>query len=62
MKRGSFCDIINVNKEKQRRNNTTLGDSARYLLQEDLNVRILVHCILLCRKFENSLWEAPLIL
>ena len=24
MKGGSFCDIVNVNKEKQRRNNTTL--------------------------------------
>jgi len=24
MKRGSFCDIVNVNKEKQRWNNTTL--------------------------------------
>jgi len=30
MKIGSFCDIVNVNKEKQRRNNTTLRDSARY--------------------------------
>jgi len=30
MKRGSFCDIVNVNKEKQRRNNTTLRDPARY--------------------------------
>jgi len=30
-------------------------------LYEDLNAPILVHCILLCRKFENSLWETPLI-
>jgi len=30
MKRGSFCDIVNVDKEKQRRNNTTLSDYARY--------------------------------
>jgi len=24
MKRGCFCDIVNVNKEKQRRNSTTV--------------------------------------
>jgi len=27
------------------------------LLYEDLNAPILVHCILLCKKFENSLWK-----
>jgi len=26
MKRGCFCDIVNVNKEKQRRNNTADQD------------------------------------
>jgi len=32
MKRGSFCDIANVNKEKQGgSNNTTLKDSAKYI-------------------------------
>jgi len=30
MKRGSFCDIVNVNKEKQRRNDSTLADPTRY--------------------------------
>jgi len=30
MKRGCFCDIGNVNKEKQRRDNTTLRVFARY--------------------------------
>jgi len=30
MKSRSFCDIVNVDKEKQRRNNTTLRDSAIY--------------------------------
>jgi len=30
MKRGSCCDIVNVNKENQRRNNITLRVSARY--------------------------------
>ena len=30
MKRGSFCDIVNVNKEKQRQDNTTPMDPARY--------------------------------
>ena len=53
MKIGCFCDIINVNKEKQRGNNTTLRDPQDILLYEDLN--ILVHCIQLCKKFENSL-------
>ena len=55
MKRGCFCDIVNVNKEKQRRNNTTLGTPQDILLYEDLNSPILVHCVLLCRKCENSL-------
>jgi len=32
MKRGCFCDIVNVNKEKQRWKNTTLGDPTRYHL------------------------------
>jgi len=30
MKRGCFCDIVNVNKEKQRWKNTTLGEPTRY--------------------------------
>jgi len=30
VKRGIFCDIVNVNKEKKRRNSTTLGDPTRY--------------------------------
>ena len=32
MKRVSFCDIVNVNKEKQRRNDTTLRYPALYHL------------------------------
>ena len=31
MKRRRFCDIVNVDKEKQRQNSTTLRDSVRYL-------------------------------
>ena len=30
MKKGSFCGIVNVNKEKQRWNNTILRYSASY--------------------------------
>jgi len=61
MKRGSFCDIINVNKEKQDEVELLWGIQQDILLYEDLNAPILVHCILLNKRFENILRETPLI-
>jgi len=40
VKGGSFYDIVNVDKEKQRLNDTTLSDSQDILLPEDLEGNI----------------------
>jgi len=50
MKRGSFCNLVNVNKEKQ--NNATLKDSARYPFVLSPYFSAL-HSIM--QKLENSL-------
>ena len=50
MKRGSFCDIINVNKESKGEITLPWGTPLDILLYEDLNAPILVHCILMCKK------------
>jgi len=55
MKRGSFCDIVNVNKESKGEITLPCRTPQDILLYEDLNAPILVHCNLLCRKFESSL-------
>ena len=53
MKRGSFCDIVNGKSKGER--TLPWGTPQYIILYEDLNAPILVHCILLCRKSENSL-------
>jgi len=59
MKKGSFCDIVNVNKEKQSDITLTWGTSQDIHLYEDLNFPILVHCILLFKTIEwvDSLFQ-----
>jgi len=61
MKRGCFCDIVNVNKEKQRRNYTTLRDPARYLFVWRFEFPLFLCTAFYCAEnlrivYEKRLW------
>ena len=43
MKRGCFCDIVNVNKESKGERTLPWGTPQDIILHEDLNAPILVH-------------------